>query len=320
MCSLSTPQPPPEFMPDSPYSKQPAGAEGYWSERDLAIARAEGKAPYLPVVCKHTWGDLGVFMDNVHLVQDFVRKVSTEAEAVIDAKRAEARVDGNAEGEAAAEKNHMQAGIKFTQFRGLSPSRLVADTHVGSAEFADRLRFAESEEAVKWPAGYPEHYIFGGNVMPTRRFFEYIMARSAYIQSKGGVDEAAIAIWEDSDMSDMHRWVCSRRKQLAAGESRREEQRLHEEMLRAQALSRFHRADAGGGGDVGHKGEAGDGSDGQPSDVSGRAASQDLSGCDNFGGQDVGHQGEARGGRDNQPLVLSGRAASQDLSGYGDGF
>jgi hypothetical protein len=56
--------------------------------------------------------------------------------------------------------------VKVMQNLGYAPSRLVPNFMVGSAEYRDGEVF--------WPEGYVEHYIRDHNVMPTKRFYNYI--------------------------------------------------------------------------------------------------------------------------------------------------
>lgn len=56
--------------------------------------------------------------------------------------------------------------VKMLQALGYAPSRLVPNFMVGSAEYRDGEVF--------WPEGYVEHYIRDHNVMPTKRFYNYI--------------------------------------------------------------------------------------------------------------------------------------------------
>ena len=73
---------------------------------------------------------------------------------------------------------------------------------VGAAEFADRFEFDASgsgqvrEENVCWPAGYPQHYIRDGNVMPTRRFLAYVLARAAFVEAHADFEAASLALWD----------------------------------------------------------------------------------------------------------------------------
>ena len=57
--------------------------------------------------------------------------------------------------------------------RGIAFSRLQpTDEVVGSAEY--KLKTADGI-SIRWPQGYAEHYIGKHNVMPTERFFTYIV-------------------------------------------------------------------------------------------------------------------------------------------------
>ncbi len=56
-------------------------------------------------------------------------------------------------------------------YRGYTPSRLDPNIIVGSKEYYD------PEYNIGWPEGYAEHYISKHNVMPTERFFNYVMSK-----------------------------------------------------------------------------------------------------------------------------------------------
>lgn len=52
-------------------------------------------------------------------------------------------------------------------YRGLAFSR-IDGTIVGNKEYYD------AEYDICWPEGYIEHYIKDNNIMPTKRFYDYI--------------------------------------------------------------------------------------------------------------------------------------------------
>ncbi|CAH6419169.1 Hypothetical protein HVR_LOCUS365 [uncultured virus] len=60
---------------------------------------------------------------------------------------------------------------KYFRYRGLSPSRIISNEYVGAGEYED------TEYNMCWPENYIGHYIRDHNVMPTRRFYEYVAMR-----------------------------------------------------------------------------------------------------------------------------------------------
>ena len=70
------------------------------------------------------------------------------------------------------------SGYPFTNgaMDGLAPSRMDG-SNVGSGEFCDGS--GPDGGAIRWPEGYARHYIGEHDVVPTRRFFEYVAWRSS---------------------------------------------------------------------------------------------------------------------------------------------
>jgi hypothetical protein len=89
---------------------------------------------YMPVVSKQEWKGKQQWLDKVTFI------------------------------ELQAEKK--ENDVQWMQALGYAPSRLVPNFMVGSGEYRDGDVF--------WPEGYVEHYIRDHNVMPTRRFYNYI--------------------------------------------------------------------------------------------------------------------------------------------------
>lgn len=102
---------------------------------------------YLPLVSTHVWPDKAKFLNLVAAIE------------------ATCRPDDDHLGE---DNN----GCYFLQCRGFAPSRLENGVNVGSAEFGFR-------NGLKWPQGYAQHYIGKWNVMPTERFFGFVLAQTS---------------------------------------------------------------------------------------------------------------------------------------------
>jgi len=56
---------------------------------------------------------------------------------------------------------------KIQKFKGLSPSRIEDHVYIGSGEFYDKN--------ICWPQGYVSYYIDKYNVMPTLKFYNYVI-------------------------------------------------------------------------------------------------------------------------------------------------
>ena len=60
----------------------------------------------------------------------------------------------------------------YVQYRGFSTSRLISGKRVGSGG-----EYQDNKYEMYWPEDYVDHYIKDHNVMPTERFFKYIIER-----------------------------------------------------------------------------------------------------------------------------------------------
>ena len=61
----------------------------------------------------------------------------------------------------------------YSQMRGYAPSRLTGE-HVGSGSY--------QEPNMCWPENYIGHYIEDNNVMPTQKFYTYIITKAAQLK------------------------------------------------------------------------------------------------------------------------------------------
>ena len=134
---------PPSFAAPSPWQ-----AEGYWS------------AEYWPQRFVHSglseaWGDKNRFLSAVSAVE--------RAICLGDAADAQSQGLGLI---------GVIPGASFVAMDGSAPSRLD-DTVVGSGEFCDACEGGQ----IRWPEGYAQHYIGTHDVVPTRRFFQYVVRR-----------------------------------------------------------------------------------------------------------------------------------------------
>jgi hypothetical protein len=100
-------------------------------------------AKYKPKPSKYSWPDKLKWIARVKIVERYLMQLPPESQSYIT-------------------------------FRGLALSRIDDDV-VGNSEFHDA--------GFCWPEGYVEHYIGKYNVMPTKRFYNYINSRYATIKA-----------------------------------------------------------------------------------------------------------------------------------------
>ncbi|CAD7950799.1 unnamed protein product [Amoebophrya sp. A120] len=98
--------------------------------------------------------------------------------------------------------------LQFRQYRGLAFSRVAPGEIVGSGEYqAEYFDTVEHERRIMvWPQGYAEHYICQHNVLPTERFFRFVvqfaeehdlpLSRPQEISHEGKA--AGSTTWEDA--------------------------------------------------------------------------------------------------------------------------
>jgi hypothetical protein len=154
--------PPPRFA-----APNPLAAEGYWSEK------------YVPCSLVHdgladAWADKGVFLAAIATIERAI--CLGDASDIQDQG-----IDNNLAS--------VIPGASFASMDGFSPSRIDGSS-VGSGEFCDMCCDRQAylgtgvgagengKGRVQWPEGYAAHYIGKYNVVPTRRFFDYVIWRS----------------------------------------------------------------------------------------------------------------------------------------------
>jgi len=148
--------PPPEFAPPSPFR----GAEGYWApltQRQSPTERSPGW--YAPQFASRPWGGKRAF-----------------AAAV---RKLEARCVGRVD------------GMRVRTFPGWAPSRIPRDLlaargYKDGRHLVGRREFYDDREGVRWPENYVRHYVVEFDVVPTRRFFEYVCRRAAEPPKQNG--------------------------------------------------------------------------------------------------------------------------------------
>jgi methionine aminopeptidase len=140
-------EPPPEFMNPSPFIQ-----EGYWSSKE------DSTKNYFPIISKQKWKDKNKFVNMVKLIE---QNIEDEHEN----KPEKLKYKGN----------------YVKSYRGVSNSR-IDDSYVGNSEYffklADTKKKSKSKSESKymiWPSRYVEHYIEKYNVMPTKRFYNFII-------------------------------------------------------------------------------------------------------------------------------------------------
>jgi len=125
---------PPEFMPPTKLS-----CEGYWDIRSYnSQSSYSPDSRYLPIPSNKVWSEKQVWMNKAKAVEEYIKVMS---------------------------KEDPTGSIKYQCYRGMSRCRLC-DQFVGNCEY--------QHKGMCWPSNYIEHYIGYHNVMPTKRFYEFI--------------------------------------------------------------------------------------------------------------------------------------------------
>lgn len=114
-------------------------AEGYWADME-----SKDRNRYMPIISKKVWKDKLKFLQALERIEGSMPRYIWSPDT--------------------------RQEFYNVSFRGLAYSR-IDGTGVGNSEFVDL------EKDIKWPQGYAQHYIGKHNVMPTKRFFEYVMYR-----------------------------------------------------------------------------------------------------------------------------------------------
>ena len=143
--------PPPRFAPPAA-----SAMEGYWSPT------------YQPQAFVHL--RLSDFWPQKKL---FLSAVTTIEAAICLGDPSKMQEDGY------ADMRGVIPTASFIPMEGQSPSRLEDGYRVGSGEFSD---VCEDGARIGWPEGYAKHYIGAHDVLPTRRFYEYVVWRAAAVQ------------------------------------------------------------------------------------------------------------------------------------------
>ena len=129
---------PPEFMPPNPLS-----SEGYWDNHETGNG-----SKYLPIISKLKWKNKDTFVN-------LVKQIETTA----------------MEGALVSEPEKYANKLIKISYKGYSPSR-IDGTLIGNEEYTD------IQYGISWPEGYVLHYIKRYNVMPTQKFFKYVINKS----------------------------------------------------------------------------------------------------------------------------------------------
>lgn len=145
--------PPPEFSPGNPYASR-NGAEGYWSWPPGVSPKIDQSKLYLPKISKLSWPGKMVFATAVKHLE----RMCTPSG-----------------------KPH---GMRLRTYPGRAPSRipkeLLGQDHLllGSKEYIDE------NHGILWPEQYVDHYIVRYNVMPTQRFYHYVVSKMFILQGQ----------------------------------------------------------------------------------------------------------------------------------------
>ena len=114
--------------------------EGNWTPR-RQVQKTQN--PYVPIVSRQVWPDKQKFLDVAKQIETYIYQFDSRS----------------------------PSPYRRILHRGQIQSRLDPNVTFPVQEYWDM------EQKIKWPAEYVGHYIGQFNVMPTKRFFDYIMYR-----------------------------------------------------------------------------------------------------------------------------------------------
>ena len=155
--------PPPRFADPAPietmkYDGVTFTVEGYWSPR------GEGGYQPHPFVAREDepWSGRDQFLRKARIIELWCLKRSNARDKITT------RLIRRILKDSPKPYKYKQLGV--IQWRGYSESRISQNKnkHVGSKEFYDK------EAQISWPEAYVSHYMEEYNVLPTKRFFEYV--------------------------------------------------------------------------------------------------------------------------------------------------
>ena len=146
---------------DEESSIQTGNCEGYWGaplstleKKKYDFHTKKGERGYIkdmPVISSKKWSDKNKFLNMLKVIEDQSEESGTRRNFDIE----------------------RYSGTTYFNYRGLSPCRIeIGYVPVGNKEFRE---YKNGKSIICWPEGYGEHYIGKHNVMPTEKFFNYVI-------------------------------------------------------------------------------------------------------------------------------------------------
>ena len=113
----------------------------------------------MPVISSKKWSDKNKFLNMLKVIEDQSVKVD---QRTFNTER--------------------YSGTTYFNYRGFSPCRIeIGYVPVGNKEFGE---YENGKSIICWPEGYGEHYIGKHNVMPTEKFFNYVINKYKEVSRK----------------------------------------------------------------------------------------------------------------------------------------
>jgi hypothetical protein len=133
----------------------------------------------MPVISSKKWSDKNKFLNMLKVIED--QSVKAEGKYVTECytKKGEGKICSRVWRNFDTER---YSGTTNINYRGLSPCRIeIRYVPVGNKEFRE---YENGKSIICWPEGYGEHYIGKHNVMPTEKFFNYVINKYEEIGRK----------------------------------------------------------------------------------------------------------------------------------------
>ena len=180
----TTPITKPKYFSEPTYppleSIQTGNCEGYWGaplstqeKKKYDFHTKKGERGYIkdmPVISSKKWSDKNKFLNMLKVIED--QSVKAEGKYVTECytKKGEGKICSRVWRNFDTER---YSGTTNINYRGLSPCRIeIRYVPVGNKEFRE---YENGKSIICWPEGYGEHYIGKHNVMPTEKFFNYVI-------------------------------------------------------------------------------------------------------------------------------------------------
>ena len=163
--------------------------EGYWGaplstqeKKKYDFHTKKGERGYIkdmPVISSKKWSDKKKFLNMLKVIEDQSVKVEGKYVTECYTKKGEGKICSRVWRNFDTER---YSGTTNINYRGLAPCRIeIGYVPVGNKEFRE---YENGKSIICWPEGYGEHYIGKHNVMPTEKFFNYVINKYEEIGRK----------------------------------------------------------------------------------------------------------------------------------------